>query len=126
MAIANICDLDSAGTQDTENASLVTGKKKPAGRAQPRRRQLKKPDSAETSLARACRKPAGGLRKRTPPVSSLQRQPPRKLTSMLKVVKSGAVADSKRSKRIGASPQSPLAKLDIPTSPLIASPSPSL
>ncbi|KAJ1644823.1 NAD-dependent deacetylase hst3 [Coemansia asiatica] len=100
-----------------------------------RRRQLKKSDGSVASLATIIsRKSANGLAKRSsltrPQQQKLkqhqrqkqkQKQPPlRKLTSMLKVVKSSAVAESKRTKNMRASTRSTLGKLDIPTSPLIA------
>ncbi|KAJ1813116.1 hypothetical protein LPJ75_003329, partial [Coemansia sp. RSA 2598] len=129
MSIENLCGPNvTTMAGSTYVQSDLDAQSKPAAKAQSRRRQLKKPVDTVSCLARNSRKAANVLIKKPSSSRSQQQQqrlqqqrPPRKLTSMLKVVKSGAAAETKRPKKMYASPQSPLGKLDIPTSPPIVS-----
>ncbi|KAJ2786648.1 NAD-dependent deacetylase hst3 [Coemansia interrupta] len=129
MSIESICNPSIPNLEDEASHSsarqVVSPALKTAKATIPRRKpgSRKKDTPLKSLLDTTGRKTASGLTKK-PTISKQQQQQQqksRKLTSMLKVVKTAGVSDTKRSRLPRAPPQSPPIQVAIPTSPLVSS-----
>ncbi|KAJ1850501.1 NAD-dependent deacetylase hst3, partial [Coemansia sp. RSA 2703] len=127
MSIESICNPPATCSADKASHSKTRQSTSPipiAVKASiPRRKpqDRKKDAPLKTLLDNTGRKTASGLTKRSTTLKQQQQQKSRKLTSMLKVVKTTDVFDSKRSRQRRTPPQLPPMHVAIPTSPLISS-----